>query len=104
MTAFSSTAQEMIVAVIFPLKSWNSLIILYLLENIHIIFQIREKYRSNNILKYRADLSERMTPMKASHIYTKKSPWVSGSQGKKATEIGSLHVLKTFLGWGPADL
>lgn len=89
---FSATAQEMIVAVIFPLKPWNILIILYILENTHIIFQIREKCCSNNW----ADLSKWMTHMKASHIYIRKSPWVSGSP-KKENEIGSLHELKSFL-------
>ena len=42
MIVFSSTAKEMIVAVIFPLKSWNISIILHLHENIHVIFQIKE--------------------------------------------------------------
>lgn len=88
--AFGPTTQEMIVAVIFPPKSWNILIILHLLENTHMIFQISEKYCSNNW----ADLSEWMTHMKASHIYIRKSPWVSGSP-KKENEIGSLHELKS---------
>ena len=42
MIVFNSTAKEMIVAVIFPLKSWNISIILHLQENIHVIFQIKE--------------------------------------------------------------
>lgn len=42
MIALSATAKEIIVAVIFPLKSWNISIIWHFLENTHIIFQIRE--------------------------------------------------------------
>lgn len=68
------------------------MIILHILENTHIIFHIREKYCSNNW----ADLSKWMTHMKASHIYIKKSLWVSGSP-EKENEIGSLHELKSFL-------
>lgn len=42
MIVFSSTAKEMIVAVVLPLKSWNISIILHLRDNTHTIFQIRE--------------------------------------------------------------
>lgn len=79
---FSSTAQEMTMDVIFPLKSWNISTVLHLVENT-CYFLYQRICCSNNLLRYQADLSKRMTHMKLSNIYTKKSPWVSGSQQKE---------------------
>lgn len=44
MIVFSSTAKEMIVAVIFPLKSWN-ISIIYTYMRLYMLF-----YKSKNIL------------------------------------------------------